>query len=115
VHASGYRAAAGSFAEAGDTITVALEPGWSELFQFEEAEGEAGGPPQHRGAQDPPVLAGVELLVGGQPVGTADAQGFFLLHAEREPEGIEFRLPGWRVVNEEYLASLHTVVLARTR
>ncbi|HEX6884964.1 MAG TPA: carboxypeptidase-like regulatory domain-containing protein [Planctomycetota bacterium] len=111
--AGGHRAALGSFAGAGPVIEVVLEPGWCELLQFEDAEGDATTPAGQQGLQDPPVLAGVEVLADGVLAATSDAQGFCLVQGEREPATLEFRLPGWRVVTETRLAVLRTVVLAR--
>jgi len=111
--AGGHRSARGSFAGAGAVIEAVLEPGWSQLFQFEDAEGDATTPSGQQGLQDPPVLAGVEVLADGVLAATSDAQGFCIVEGEREPATLEFRLPGWRVVGETRLAVLRTVVLAR--
>jgi hypothetical protein len=112
-YASGYRAAFGTFTGASETIVVELEPGWSELFQFEDAEGDSFSQPGFERFQSPPVLPGVEMLVDGAFAGRSGADGLVALAGEREPDLLEFRLSGWAPVREYGLGILRTVVMAR--
>jgi hypothetical protein len=111
---NGYRAAMGRFAGAGATIEVALEPGWSELYQFEDANGDAFAPPQLQRFLEPPVLEGVEVLADGVLAGTSDADGFVALSADKEPAEIEFRKPGWFPADQYRLDILRTVEMAQS-
>jgi hypothetical protein len=112
--ASDHRAVSGSFAGASATIDVALEPGWSDLLQFEDAAGEAVGLPDYEHLRDAPVLAGVQVLIDGALAGVSGDDGLFAASCAHEPDTIEYRRPGWRVVREDFSGQVHRVLLVQT-
>jgi len=111
---SDHCAAIGEFnAPCGDQVTVIeLEPGWSELLLFEDAEADSFCYPGFEKFQAPPGLPDVEVFAGGDFLGRSDADGVLAVSAEG-PLDLEFRMPGWRVVTEYRFGILRTVVLAR--
>jgi hypothetical protein len=88
VRARGYRIARGdrSALELGPEhriLEARLERGWGEVFRVTTHDGEP--------------LAGVELFVDGEPVGTTDVDGVIAIDRDARPQRIELRRAGWHV------------------
>ncbi|MDP6408596.1 MAG: carboxypeptidase-like regulatory domain-containing protein [Planctomycetota bacterium] len=71
------------------TLAVSLEPGWGATFvtlALDDLDVER-------------PLAGVELLLDGEPCGVTDARGELSVRAPRPPSGAVFSLAGWRLLD----------------
>jgi len=110
--ARGYAAAHGTERDfTGDlarrTARVSLRRGYSARLRFLDWSQAAGaarwsdGPRTGSSARGP---AGVQVLADGVLVATSDAQGLASVELASEPEHIEVRLPGWRVIDAGELA-----------
>jgi hypothetical protein len=90
-----------------------LEPGWGRAVLFRDLSAAPPASADDFAAFFGPALAGVRVRAAGQELARSDAAGLALLALERQPEGLAFELPGYRVVSSDADDGMQLVLLAR--
>lgn len=106
---NGHRPVAGERPVGGESV-VRFEPGHGQAFLFTQGGGDplwALGGGARRG-----MLAGVQVVADGRVAATSDAQGLALVSLTSAPEELEFRLPGWHIVDQTLHWLLTSVAMA---